>query len=182
MRGVGTAEIIQIKKGKRLALRGRELTGACLNELTFEKRLRNFQTFQTLDFILFRQIWTLNIRTVAIYIFVFTSISFCSFSDAINWPESDVICISQALHHLKVVVAFELKLKSIIFSQCSTMGHRRAKVIRKKYIWKLWWQTVEKDILKLAKACQHCIVTRTGENVPNELFQPLHGDLQSDFL
>lgn len=76
----------------------------------------------------------------------------------------------------------ELKLKIMVISHTSSMGHRGIDATRSIISESFWWETLEKDLRNFIKNCLHCIVSRTGDIRPRPLASALHGSRPNEVV
>lgn len=62
------------------------------------------------------------------------------------------------------------------------IGHQGCDATRSIILESFWWSTVEKDVEQLIRGCFHCVVTRTGQGVPQPLGSAIHGERPNEVL
>lgn len=96
-------------------------------------------------------------------------------TNAIVWPDIDVIRNSQAKHSRCEVILrdghdclwkkgnqlwipkvdLELMLKIIVCSHCGTIGHRGKDSTKSILLENFWWKTIDKDVDEVVRGCLH---------------------------
>ena len=70
---------------------------------------------------------------------------------------------------------FELQVKLLVVSHCSTLGHRGMDATESVLCEEFYWDNVHKDVRNFVKGCVHCLITRSGSLIPRPLGSALHG-------